>query len=252
MMPGSKFDTVLILEGNQGKGKSTALEILAGAENFSDQEILTLDAKAQAEAVEGKWLYELAELEGIGRADTTKVKAFASRSTDRARPVYGRYREDKPRQVVFVGTTNDNKYLRDVTGNRRFWPVRTTEIDLAGLARDRDQLWAEAAELEAAGESIVLAKELWAEAEVVQQDRMEEDPWYDFLSTLTGKKVGEFERIATETVLTSNLAIPADRQHVGLTKRLAHVMRKLGWAGPKPIRLECGTTVRGYERKHTA
>jgi predicted P-loop ATPase len=80
--PGIKFDTILVLEGEQGVGKSTAIKILAGPENFSDQNILTLDPKAQMELLEGVWIYELCELEGLSRAETSKVKAFASRSVD--------------------------------------------------------------------------------------------------------------------------------------------------------------------------
>src|SRR5690606_5186613 len=93
--PGGKFDTIVVLEGRiQGEGKSTALAILAGRENFSDQDILALDAKAQMENVEGVWIYEICELEGMTRADVSKVKAFASRQEDRARPAYGRFREN--------------------------------------------------------------------------------------------------------------------------------------------------------------
>lgn len=143
--PGIKFDQIIVLEGPQGSGKSTALRIMAGGDdNFSDADILTLDAKSQMEALEGVWIYEICELEGISRADTSKVKSFASRDTDRGRPAYGRFRENRPRQNILVGTTNDDQYLRDQTGNRRFWPVRTTTIDVEALARDRDQLWAEA------------------------------------------------------------------------------------------------------------
>src|SRR5262249_25180585 len=118
--PGCKKDEILVLEGPEGTGKSTAGLVLAGGpENFSDADILTLDAQGQMEALEGVWIYEICELEGLSRADTTKVKAFASRSTDRGRPAYGRFRENWPRQNIFIGTTNDDKYLRDQLGNRR-------------------------------------------------------------------------------------------------------------------------------------
>jgi hypothetical protein len=106
--PGVKFDTILVLEGEQGVGKSTAIVMLAGSENFSDQNILTLDGKAQMESLEGVWLYELCELEGLSRAETSKVKAFASRSVDHGRPAYGRFKETRYRQTVFIGTTNDD------------------------------------------------------------------------------------------------------------------------------------------------
>lgn len=246
--PGTKFDTMLVLEGGQGKGKSTALALLVGEENFSDQEILTLDARAQAEALEGKWIYEIAELDGLSRADTSKVKAFSSRSIDRARPAYGHYREDRPRQTIFVGTTNDDKYLRDMTGNRRFWPVKTGEVDLDGLTKDRDQLWAEAAYREANGESIVLPEELWGDAQVAQEERLELDPWHDLLIDVKGEEVGDFERISSERLLTVSLSITADRQQNFHTKKLAQVMRRLGWSGPKQMKMKDGANHRGYER----
>jgi predicted P-loop ATPase len=182
--PGVKFDTILVLEGEQGVGKSTAIRILAGPENFSDQNILTLDPKAQMELLEGVWIYELCELEGLSRADTSKVKAFASRSIDQGRPAYGRFKETRPRQVVFIGTTNEDKYLRDMTGNRRFWPVRVDKIELGMLERDRDQLFAEATREEQKGESLVLPEALWPVAQTEQQSRLEDDPWVDILSDL--------------------------------------------------------------------
>lgn len=247
--PGVKFDQIIVLEGPQGSGKSTALLILAGGpENFSDADILSLDPKAQMEGLEGIWIYEISELEGISRADTNKVKSFASRSTDRGRPAYGHFRENRPRQNIFVGTTNDDKYLRDQTGNRRFWPVRTGVVKLEELARDRDQLWAEAAHYEAQGESLFLPEELWPAASAEQEARVEDDPWFDVLREVEGYRYGEFVRISTEDLLTEKLQILPDRQQQFHTKRLAGIMRKLGWDGPKNIRLEEGKVVRGYER----
>src|SRR5262249_47972978 len=144
--PGCKFDQIPVLEGPEGTNKSTAIEILAGQENFSDQTILGLDDRQQQENVRGVWLYEIADLAGTSKADVDKVKAFGSRLADRARPAYGRQRVEQPRRCIFFATTNDDTYLKSQTGNRRFWPVKTRQIDLAALRRDRDQLWAEAAE----------------------------------------------------------------------------------------------------------
>ena len=160
--PGTKFDFVVVLEGPQGGGKSSALVILAGRENFSDQDILLLDQRAQAEALEGVLIYEISELGGLNKVEMSRVKAFLSRTEDRARPAYGRFREDRPRTAIFVGTTNDDTYLRDTTGNRRFWPVKVGTIDLVRLEEDRDQLWAEAAHREAQGEAIELPATLYA------------------------------------------------------------------------------------------
>lgn len=199
--------------------------------------------------MEGIWIYELCELEGLSRADTNKVKAFASRAVDRARPAYARFREDKHRQNIFVGTTNDDKYLRDTTGNRRFWPVKTGTIDLAGLERDRDQLWAEAAYWEAKGESIQLSQDLWQVAAKEQESRLEDDPWMHSLSEVRGKQMGEYIRISSSDLLTLVLAIPAERQQQYHLKRLAQLMRKLGWEGPSLLKFPDGKPQRGYQRK---
>lgn len=176
--PGTKFDQIVVLEGpEEGKGKSSAVAILAGPENFSDQKILGVDDRMQQELTEGVWLYEISELSGMNKAEVEHVKAFASRNTDRARPAYGRFRVDIKRRLIFFATTNRTDYLISDTGNRRFWPVLTGHIDLVGLQRDRDQLWAEAATRETKGESHLLPEKLWKAAGEQQAGRMTADVW---------------------------------------------------------------------------
>lgn len=180
--PGCKFDQIIVLESDEeGKGKSTAIETLAGDGFFSDQQVLGLDEKTQQEAAIGVWLFEIADLKGLRRSDIEHVKAFASRKVDRARPAYGRYRVDKPRRCIYWATTNESDYLKSDIGNRRFWPVQVGDVDLTGLAAIREQLWAEAATAEKSGESIVLDRSLWGAARTEQDDRLEREPWTDLI-----------------------------------------------------------------------
>lgn len=178
--PGVQADACLILEGKQGKGKSTALRILGG-KWFSD-DIADLGSKDSKMQLAGKWIIEIAELDSMSRGEISKIKAFMTCRTDFFRPPYGHIAQDFPRQQVFAGSVNDGEYLRDPTGARRFWPVLCGTIDLESLRRDRDQLWAEA----------VLryrAKEAWyitepgalAAAEEEQANRGERDAWSDIV-----------------------------------------------------------------------
>jgi Virulence-associated protein E len=236
--PGCKFDYVVVLEGKQGTGKSSALRILAGEENFSDQPLLHLETRAQQEAIEGVWIFELSELAGLRRTEIETVKSFLSKTADNARPAYGRYRSDRPRRCIFVGTTNEFEYLRDATGNRRFWPVRTVTIDLGALRRDRDQLWAEATAAEARGEALVIEDDLYQAVAAQQEERMLNDPWDDILAQVKGEVLDTdgVERISSEKLLTVHLQLKPDHIYDATTKRLGACMRRLGWAGPKKMR----------------
>ena len=126
----------------------------------------------------GVWVIELAELDAMSRSETSRIKAFMSRATDHFRPPYGKRVVDLPRQCVFAGSVNGNAYLRDETGARRFWPVACGVIDIDALARDRDQLWAEALTRYREGAPWWLETgELNGWAEVEQSARYEGDAW---------------------------------------------------------------------------
>ena len=155
-VPGCKYDNITVLESPEGWDKSTAIRVLAGDENFSDQSILAVSDKEVQEQLDGIWFHENADLAGMTRAEVEHVKAFASRQVDRARPAYGRVREDHKRRSIEWATTNNDEYLLSQTGNRRFWPLKVGTIDLEKLKSDRLQLLGEAATYEADGESAVL------------------------------------------------------------------------------------------------
>jgi hypothetical protein len=254
--PGCKFDQIVVLESPEGFGKSAAIETLAGTENFSDQTILGVNDKEQQELLRGVWFYEIADLAGMKRADVEHVKAFASRTHDRARPAYGTCRVDLPRRCILWGSTNNQTYLQSQTGNRRFWPMRTGKINIEALRRDRDQLWAEAAALEAAGASLKLPEELWGLAGIEQEARRDADPWDDILVNAQGTISDVFgdgsvqeERISTVELLNVHLKIPPDRITDQSAKRLSFCMARLGWAkASNPVRIG-GKLQRGYFRK---
>jgi hypothetical protein len=243
--PGIKFDPIIALEGPMGTQKSKAIETLAGIENFSDQTILGARDKEQQELLAGVWLYEIAELTNIRRTEIEHIKAFASRTHDRARPAYGHSRVDRPRRCILFATTNNDRYLKEP--DRRFWPVPTTTIDIEALKRDRDQLWAEAAQRESEGVSIILDRKLWDPARIEQEAREEADPWDDVLSEVIGTVEQGEERAETSELLTTVLGIHPSKQRDIDYKRLSRCMRRLGWDGPKKIRIS-GKPRRGYAR----
>ncbi|XVJ69869.1 MAG: hypothetical protein HEQ39_09600 [Rhizobacter sp.] len=148
--PGTKFDYMMILEGGQGVGKSTLARIL-GLDWFADTG-LNLDNKDSFQNLQGVLVYEWSEMDSLNRSDVAKVKQFISSQKDRFRAPFDRRPKDYPRQVVFVGTTNESHYLTDGSGNRRFWPVEVTRrVDLAYVKENLEQLYAEALEYLARG-----------------------------------------------------------------------------------------------------
>jgi putative DNA primase/helicase len=143
MNPGCKFDYMPILEGAQGMRKSTVLNVLAG-EWFADTGFVLGD-KDSLQMLQGRWLYEISELDAMARAEVTKIKAFVASKSDWYRASFDKRPREYPRQLVFAGTTNEHQYLVDGTGNRRFWPVDVTRIvDTEWVEANRDQLFAEA------------------------------------------------------------------------------------------------------------
>jgi len=178
--PGAKVDCCLILEGPQGICKSTALRTLAGV-YFTD-ELADLGSKDAAMQTRGVWIIELSELDSLSHADVARIKAFISRTTDRFRPPYGMRLVESPRQCVFAGTVNHGSYLRDETGGRRSWPVSCGRIDIESLARDRDQLWAEAkARFESGQVWWLESSDLVQLAADQQEERYEGDPWEEVI-----------------------------------------------------------------------
>jgi putative DNA primase/helicase len=231
MTPGCKVDTMLILEGRQGIGKSTALSALAGEGLHSDAAI-DFGSREACQVLQGIWIFELAELDAILRRDTSTIKAFLSRASDRFRVPYGRTAETVPRSVVFCGTVNHGSYLRDTTGNRRFWVVRCDgPLDTEGLRVARDSLWAEAVHLYRQGESWHLDAAHEAGMRDEHESRLEEDPFEERLAAWTSPRTdekGELPYAMTE-ILQAGLGLPAHAHNPRVTGRVSAVLAKLGY-----------------------
>ena len=187
LRPGCKVDSLLVLEGVQGAGKSSAARILAGSECFSDN-LPAMGTKDASDHIRGRWIIEVGELSAMQKSEIELTKAFISRQEEKFRPAYNRKEITYRRRCVFIGTTNQDTYLRDETGNRRFWPVKVGKINLEALQRDRDLLWAEAVYWYEAGLKWYLSPEEEALAKEVQADRVSVDVWQDQLLGLLENK----------------------------------------------------------------
>jgi predicted P-loop ATPase len=179
----------------------------------------------------GVWLYEIADLTGMRKTEIEHIKAFASRTVDRARPAYGRFRVDRPRRTVFFATTNDEDYLQSQTGNRRFWPVPVGRIDLEALARDRDQIWAEAVVREAEGKPIHLPESMWHAASEEQNQRTESDEWAAAIHNYLNMPDKIKADVSITDVLVDNQFLRLESGRVGRREqmRAGSILRRLGF-----------------------
>lgn len=219
--PGCKVDTVPVFEGSQGAGKSTALSVIGG-KWFTEchESVLTKDFYG---VLDGHMLVEISEMHSFTRAEVERVKGIISCQVDKYRKAYGRNTEPHPRQSVLACTTNRDDWNRDDTGARRFWPISCGHIDLDWLRTNRDQLFAEAVHLLNAGASWWDVPKLDQEAEV--EKRRDVDVWEPRIDEwLVGRT-----RVTTQDVLNDCLKIEISRQDQLSQKRIARVMKALGW-----------------------
>lgn len=245
--PGVKFDEMLVLESaEQGLNKSSLVAALALRDEwFTDSVPLNADDKTMIERLAGHWICEVGELQGMRKGEIERIRAQLSRGTDRARLAYARLPSDVPRQSVLIGTTNatsDAPYLADINGNRRFWPVEVGRCDVAGFIRDREQIWGEAAALEARGESIRLPETLWEAAGQEQNERAVGNAFTDVLAPL----LDGWEGTIRSDDVWRLVHIPVERRDAQAAK-LGNAMRSLGWTR-KQKRFGGGTRVPCYIR----
>ena len=236
--PGCKADCALILEGDQGIGKSTMLRVLF--DPWFTDEIADLGSKDSAMQLAGVWCIEMAELDALRGAEVSRIKAFLTRTNDRYRPPYGKRVIDVARQCVFAGSVNEAEYLRDATGGRRFWPVRCSKADWAGVHAVREQLWAEAV-VRYRGRELwhLYEKELVDEAAEEQAARQSRHPWTEPIGSWLNLKGNEklvWEGVTTGQVLRDGLMKNQDTWTEGDATAVGRCLRQLGWL-PQQVRI---------------
>ncbi len=257
--PGAKYDEMPVFESDQGMNKSSALRTLCPKDEwFSDDLPLNVDTKQLIERTLGKWIIEASDLAGKRKTEVEQLKSMMSKQVDGpVRLAYGRLPVERPRGFVLAGTTNKRIYLIDPTGARRFWPIAVGTFDLEGLRAARDQLWAEAAAAEAAGESIRLPERLWPVAAAEQEERREADAWEDEIGAIieATREGKDGRRRLSSREIWGALGIGIERRDRTGGNRISEIMQKFGFratkirapgeSGPQSGYVELGQWTRG-------
>lgn len=231
--PGCKVDTVLVIEGEQGIKKSSAIAALFGEDYTAESVSLFDQHNKMVMAMMGAWVVELAEFVAVMKSERNGVKGLLSMKKDKVVLPYARLASTHPRRCVFFGTINPDEtgYLTDSTGNRRYWPVSATFVDIEGIRKWRDQLWAEAVHAYCAGERWWLEPDEENVAREVQAERVEEDAWAEPLRKKlrgeadNGRAIGE---ITVDEALTL-LGIPHERKDKRAQMRAAAALKDIGY-----------------------
>lgn len=249
--PGVKFDTCLILKGSQGIGKSTFFNILGG-KWYTDGISITNDQAKTFESHRGKWLCEMGELTSMRKTESERLKSFFSTQVDRYRPPYGKNVLDVPRSFIVVGTTNNDEFLKDITGNRRYWPVILNGIGkksvFKNLQGERDQIIAEAKTIHFSGENVYLPPELEREATAIQKDFIIRDAWADRIENFLDNPL--IDKVCTEMIFMECLKGNIERFSPIVKQRIDDVMCCIGgWEKSKTtIRIKEYGIRRGWKR----
>lgn len=226
LSPGCQADSVLVLVGDQGAGKSTMFRTLAGDEWFNDT-VIDLRSSDRFSVINGTWIYEFAELASFRASKSEPIKAFVTSRVDTWRPPYARTEITHRRRVVFVASTNEDEFLADYTGSRRFWPVKVTgPLQREWLASVRDQLWAEAVVAFKAGEAWHLDRQEdhWRQTEANQYQEI--DPWTVLVASWVKDREDPF---TTATLLEEAVNVGKDKQGFREMARVGHILRRLHW-----------------------
>ena len=223
MRPGCQMDTMMVLMGGQGIGKTTAVRELLPEFPWYAETTESPANKDFYQALRGKWIVEIGELHSFRNADWTKIKQMLSARMDTYRASYAHFAKDFPRQCVFIGTTNDETWNRDATGARRFWPIKCVDVNRDYLHAQRDQLWAEAVHRFSSGE------DWWTvpECEEIQDSVYQEDVWESYLAdwiqsrTQTSYTIGD--------IMVDALQIERGQHKRGDEMRVGHILTRMGY-----------------------
>jgi predicted P-loop ATPase len=245
-VPGEKVDTVLILKGPQGVGKSTGLAALVPEREWFTDDHVDVHSKEGALTIRGKWIVEFGELASFRGKALEAIKDFLTRQVDRVRDPYERIAQDRPRRTVFAATTNQDTFLFDTTGARRQWVAAATSVDVAAIRRDRDQLWAEAVVAYKAGTEWHLSKEEAAHhAEVVDEYQVQ-SPWEPIVAKWLTTTTIPADGLTTTDVLRQALNLDAGKMTRTAEMDVAAILRRLGYVR---VRKQAGSVRRYfYER----
>jgi len=270
MQPGVKYDTMPVLTGAQGLGKTTLIQKL-GKSWFSNS-LESFEGKDAAELLQGQWIIEIGEMSAYNKSDLNTIKGFLSRTEDQYRAAYARKTEKHPRRCVFFGTSNRSDYLKDSTGGRRFWPIdcglqQPVKSVFDHLDAEIEQIWAEAVMNWRLGESLILTGEIAEEAKRQQEGHAEQDPWESVIREFVERKVpvdwskkdigarklywsSEFGNPATETVERDRVCAAeiwvecfhekVNRMRRSDTMRINDILSNLGGWEKKPTPLRYG------------
>ena len=244
--PGTAFHYVVILEGAQGSGKTRGIKILAIKPDWYAELTGDLAGKDAVDLIQGRLIVEVAELYSLTKSSIDITKSFISRESDKVRLPYQKRTESFARQCIFIGTTNQKKYLRDSTGNRRFLPVKVGKTNFEMLEADRDQLWAEATMIYKMGlADLRLSPEVEKMAEAERSGREMFHAWREKIETWLADK--DYDRISTAEIFADCLGFSEEQKTDANCKQLTNIMSSLAWDGPKDINFS-GKTLKGYQK----
>lgn len=224
--PGCKVDTMLVLEGPQGLRKSSAIKTLFGADWTAESVNLFDQHNKMVMSMMGAWVVELAEFVAIQRKDQNTVKGVISMGSDRVVLPYAKAATDHPRQCVFIGTINPGEggYLTDSTGNRRYWPLEVTKVDLDLIASRRDQLWAEAKQAFEAGEPWWMT----GDEEALAKDEVANREKYDVWDEVLTEKLADFDSTTLAAAMKA-IGIPTERMDDRSRDRITASLKRIGF-----------------------